>query len=421
MTPTADGVLYHLRMADAHLADLLAAFPAVMITGARATGKTTTAARHAAQIARLDEPGVAAVYRADPDAALRRAARPLLLDEWQEVPPVLAAVKRSVDRDPEPGQFVLTGSVRAELGNEMWPATGRIVRMSMYPLVERELRGTLSVGKASFLERLIAGGIGDLRLPGEPLAIDEYVAMALRGGFPEVAYRERTEREQGLWLSSYLDDLVTRDAAIHDSAKDPAKLRRYVSALALNNAGIPSDASLYRAADVNAKTAAGYDQLLMNLYLLDVVPAWVSNRLSRLAKQGKRYMVDSGLAAAAAGVTAPAILEDSGLLGRYFDAFATAQLRPEIAVAHPRPALHHLRVEAGRREVDLVIEFGAGRLVGLEFKAGSAPGADDAKHLFWLRDQLGSDFAAGAVVHSGPGIYELGERVYAVPLCALWE
>jgi predicted AAA+ superfamily ATPase len=170
---------------------------------------------------------------------------------------------------------------------------------------------------------------------------------------------------------------------------------------------------------VNAKTAAGYDQLLKNLYLLDVVPAWASNRLNRLVKQGKRYIVDAGLAAAAAGVTAAAILEDADLLGRYFDAFATAQLRPEIAVAYPRPALHHLRVEAGRREVDLVIEFGARRLVGLEFKAGSAPGTDDEKHLFWLRDQLGGDFAAGAVVHSGPGIYELGERVYAIPLCAL--
>src|SRR5579863_9971943 len=188
-----DGVAYHPRLADAYLADLLSVFPAVMITGARATGKTTTAARHASQIARLDEPGVSATYRADPDAALRRASRPLLLDEWQEVPQVLAAVKRAVDRDPEPGQFVLTGSVRAELDHQTWAGTGRIVRMSMYPLVERELRGPLSAGRPSFLDRLISGGIGGFRLPGEPPVIDEYVAMALRGGFPEVAYRDRTE------------------------------------------------------------------------------------------------------------------------------------------------------------------------------------------------------------------------------------
>jgi len=416
-----DGALYHPRMADTYLADLLSAFPAVMITGPRATGKTTTAARHANQIARLDEPGVAAVYRADPDAALRRASRPLLLDEWQEVPEVLGAVKRSVDRDSGPGQFVLTGSVRAELNNEMWAGTGRIVRLSLYPLAERELRDRLSPSQPSFLDRLVTTGIEDLRVSNEPPTIDEYVAMALRGGFPEVAYRDRTDRQQRVWLNSYLDDLVTRDAAIHDTAKDPAKLRRYLSVLALNNAGIPSDTSLYRAADLNAKTAAGYDQLLKNLYVLDVVPAWASNRLNRLVKQGKRYIVDSGLASAAAGVTAPTILEETGLLGRYFDAFATAQLRPEVALAHPRPTLHHLRLEAGRREVDLLVELGAGRLVGLEFKAGSAPGPDEAKHLFWLRDRLGSDFAAGAVVHSGPGMYELGDKVYAVPLCAVWE
>jgi uncharacterized protein len=415
-----DVPVYRPRLADSHLAELCTEFPAVMITGARATGKTTTAVQQVAQIVRLDEPGVAAGYRADPDASLRRATRPVLLDEWQEVPEVLAAVKRVVDRDGTPGQFILTGSVRAELGNEMWAGTGRIVRMSMYPLVERELQNGLTPDKPSFLERLSATGADDLTVPSHPPTIDEYVAMAVRGGFPEVALRERTERARGIWLASYLDDLVARDAAVLDAAKDPVKLRRYLTVLALSNAGIPSDASLYRAADVNAKTAAGYDQLLQNLYVLDVVPAWSSNRMNRLVKQGKRYMIDSGLAATAARLTPSTVLGDNNLLGRYFDAFATAQLRPEIALAQPRPALHHLRQEAGRREVDLVVELAASRVVGLEFKAGVAPGTADAKHLFWLRDQLGKDFAAAAVVHSGPAIYELGERVFAVPLCAIW-
>ncbi|MHB1940743.1 MAG: hypothetical protein ACYCS9_07975 [Candidatus Dormibacteria bacterium] len=124
---------------------------------------------------------------------------------------------------------------------------------------------------------------------------------------------------------------------------------------------------------------------------------------------------------AAAGVTSAAIFADSDLLGRCFDAFGMGQLRPEMAIAQPFPVTHHLRVEAGRREVDLVVELGPTGLVGLEFKAGSVPGRDDAKHLFWFRDQLGAGFAAGAVVHSGPGVYELGEGVYAVPPCSLWS
>lgn len=391
-----------------------------MITGARAVGKTTTGSQHVDQIVRLDDPGVAAAFHADPDAALRRTTRPVLLDEWQEVPSVLGAVKRVVDRDPTAGQFVLTGSVRAELHNEMWAGTGRSVRLNMYPLTERELRSEHRLDQPNFLERVIASGLDDVKLPTEVLDIDGYIDAALRGGFPEIAYRDRSQRARETWLMSYVDDLVTRDAALVDAAKNPVKLRRYLSLLALNNAGLPSDATLYRAADVNAKTAAKYDQLLQNLYVLDLVPAWSSNRLSRLIKTAKRYMVDTSLAATAAGISAEAILANGDLVGRYFDAFATAQLRAEIALTYPRPIFHHLRTEAGRREIDLVLEIGGTRIVAFEFKAGVAPSLNDARHLSWLRDELGKDFVAGVILHSGPGIYELENRVFAVPLCALW-
>ena len=224
-----------------------------MINGARATGKTTTATQFAAQIERLDQPGVAAAYRADPDAALRRAARPLLLDEWQAVPTVLGAVKRAVDAGSQPGQFILTGSVRADLQHETWAGTGRTVRMSMYPLSERELRQGANADAPPFLQRLASNGIDDLHLPTDVPDIDGYVDRALRSGFPELAYRERTPDQQAIWLASYLDDLITRDARTLDINKDPTKLRRYLHALALNNAGMPADATLYRAADVNAK------------------------------------------------------------------------------------------------------------------------------------------------------------------------
>jgi predicted AAA+ superfamily ATPase len=125
--------------------------------------------------------------------------------------------------------------------------------------------------------------------------------MGMRSGFPELAYRKRTEQSTGLWLTSYLDDLVTRDAALLDQRKDPAKLRRYLQVLSLNNAaGLPTDATLYTAASINAKTAAGYDQLLQNLQVLDKVPAWGTNRLTSLVKAPKRYLLDPALAAAAA-------------------------------------------------------------------------------------------------------------------------
>jgi hypothetical protein len=90
---------YRERAIDGLLGELLDQLPALLIVGPRASGKTTTASRHAATIVSLDRAAEAAAYRADPDAALRGLEEPVLLDEWQAVPEVLGAVKRAVDAE----------------------------------------------------------------------------------------------------------------------------------------------------------------------------------------------------------------------------------------------------------------------------------------------------------------------------------
>src|SRR3990172_7209082 len=132
---------YKERAADGLIHDLLTELPALLVVGPRATGKTTTASRHAATTIRLDRPGEAAAFQADPDSALRGLDEPVLLDEWQAVPGTLGAVRRAVDTDARPARFLLTGSVRGELANEAWPATGRIVRVPIYPMTLREQLG----------------------------------------------------------------------------------------------------------------------------------------------------------------------------------------------------------------------------------------------------------------------------------------
>ncbi len=420
---------YVRRLPDAFLEELLAVVPSVMVTGPRAAGKTTTARRLAADVLRLDDPAVAAVVAADPDAALRRAGEPVLIDEWQEVPQVLGAVKRAVDDDPRPGRFLLTGSVEADLTSTMWPGTGRVVRVVLHGLTRREIAGAV-IGRSQLHGRVRGGGArvvvcrcgrgsGRGGRTGQSRGSGRVCPLALVGGFPEPALR-LPDRVRAAWFDSYLEHVVTRDVAAAGQTRDPVRLRRYLETLALSTAGLPTEVTLFQAAGIDKRTAEAYDRLLSALYLLDLVPAWASNRISRLVKRSKRYLVDPALAMSAARLDEAAVLADPDLLGRLLDTFVAAQLRPEIDLLHPRARLHHLRTEAGRQEIDLLVDLGAGRLVAIEVKAASAPTRRDARHLAWLRDQVGAGFVRGVVFHTGAHPFELDDRIWALPIATLW-
>jgi hypothetical protein len=401
---------------DNLIAAMLEELPGLLIVGPRATGKTTTAARHAATIVRLDREAEAAAFRADPDAALRDLREPVLLDEWQLVPQVLGAVKRAVDREPRPGRFLVTGSVRADIEGEVWPGTGRLVRLSMYGLTVREQLA--KAGGVPFFDRLLAGQ--ELRVPGVAPDLRDYVELALRGGFPEPSLRlAGTARRR--WLESYVEQLLTRDTDQVDGGRDPARLRRYFEAYALSSAGVVQDKTLYEAAGINRKTALAYERLLTNLLVVEALPAWTSNRLKRLVMAPKRYVVDPSLIGAALRLDVAAVMRDGNLLGRLLDTFVVAQLRAELPACASNPRLYHLRQEEGRHELDLLGELGGGRIIGVEVKASSAPDREDAKHLAWVRDRIGDRFVAGVVLHTGPGFYELRDRIVAAPICTLWS
>jgi predicted AAA+ superfamily ATPase len=408
---------YTPRLVDPRLRELFLQLPALLITGPRATGKTTTALRHAAAVVHLDRDVEAGAFRADPDVALRSLPEPLLLDEWQAVPEVLGAVKRAVDEDSRPGRFLLTGSVRADLDAQTWPGTGRVVRLQMHGLTIGEILGRPC--DEPFLNTLARGEIAAFEAPVNAPDLRGYVELALRGGYPEPALR-LTGPPRLSWLDSYIEQLLTRDAESLGVRRDPRLLRRYFEALAINTAGLADSKTLYDAAGLSRATAVAYERLLTNLFVLDLLPAWHTNRLSRLTKASKRYLADASLAAAVLSLDALAVMRDGGLLGRLIETFVLSQIRPELELGPYRPRLHHLRERNGRHEIDLIAEMSAGSVVAIEIKAAAAPKTSDARHLVWLRDQLGDRFLAGAVLHTGPRPFVLGERIFALPICAIW-
>jgi uncharacterized protein len=396
---------YRPRFADTLLVEMLQDHPAILVVGPRACGKTTTVERHAATVVHLDRAIESAAFRADPDTSLEGLDEPVMLDEWQAVPDVLGAVKRAVDRDPRPGRFIVTGSVRGDLDEPTWPGTGRLIKLPMFGLSERERRGRIT--GHSLVDALAGGEVPEP--PKDPPNLRDYIEMAIQSGFPEPAFLLGSERSRRRWLASYVDQVVARDAVALEG-RDPVKLRGFFDALAVSSAGIVKDETLLQAAGISRKTGLSYLSLLANLLVVDRLPAWTSNRLSRLARGSKLHLMDPALIAAALEVDASAVMRDGDLLGRIVESFVVAQFRAELTLSDFPPRLSHLRQDRGRREIDLLVEI----------KAGGAPKRDDARHIAWLRDSIGPAFVCGVVMHTGPRAYSLGDRITALPIATFW-
>ncbi|TQM48199.1 hypothetical protein FHU43_3161 [Halopolyspora algeriensis] len=405
-------------MADRFIADLLADFPALLLEGPRASGKTTTAARHARSVVHLDDPREADVVRADPEAVLTRRAEPVLIDEWQLVPSVLWAIKRAVDADYRPGRFIVTGSVHGRTEGPTWPGVGRLMPVSMAGMTVREVAGE-DLDRPSLLERFAQDGINGLQVPTSTPDLAEYVELAVRGGFPE-AVRATSARSRHRWMTAYLGYLFDREIEQLEGRRDPTKLRRFFEAYALNTSGIVPYLTLAEAAEITRQTAEVYEGALTDLFLVETVPAWSTNRLKRLVKSPKRYVVDPGLVAGALRLNTAGVLRDGEVLGRLLDTFVYSQLRAETQFDQEAPRLFHLRQEKGAREVDLIAEFPMNKIIGIEVKATATPGQGAAKHLRWLRDELGDQFLGGIVFHTSPYLYQLDDKIVAAPICTLW-
>jgi uncharacterized protein len=410
---------YIERLVERTLGETLAGLPAVMIVGPRASGKTTTARRSSKTFVRLDREVEAQPFRDDPDSVLAQLLRPVLLDEWQRVPEVLASVKRAVDDDPSPGQFLLTGSVRAELLNDAWAATGRVVRLTQWGLTERELVGSAAVALPSWFDRILSGKAEKMKVPEIPPKLTDYVGIALRGMYPAVALQASSTLRKR-WLAAYVDQLLGRDAALVDEHRDPIRLRHYLQAIGANTAGVVEHKTLFDAAGITRTTAVAYDSLLEMLFVTERLPAWHTNRLNRLTRSPKRFLTDAALMGPLLGLDARGVIRDGDLMGRLIETFVLGQLRPEAEIADDPMRLFHLRLDTGRREVDFIAEAPDGRVVAIEVKSSSAPKPSDAVHLVWLKEKLGKKLHTAIVLHTGPRTYSLGNGVLAMPIATLW-
>lgn len=392
--------------------ELLCDFPAVLLVGPRGCGKSTSAAQFADATVDLSRPGMARAAREDPDSVLGAVAGCLVIDEWQEAPEIIGAVKRAVDAGVGADRYLLTGSVRAARQASTWPGTGRLIRMRMWGLTQGELAGDNSYNPVDAL-------FSDQPPIGRSdLSRSELLERIAAGRFPEAL--GLASRSRSRWHEGYLGQLADLDARqVAGGRPEPQKLRAVLSSCAARTGQALNKQATSRDAGVTAVTAAAHLSLLEDLSIIVRVPAWHDKRLYRLTRSPKVHVADPGIAAHLLGLDAVDLSLDATAVGRLFETFAVSEILPHLDAGTEPTLMHHFRDHSGR-EVDVLLER-RGRFVGIKVKSATSAGREDTRHLRWLRDLLGDDFHLGIVLHSGQFPVRLGDRLWALPMSTLWQ
>lgn len=419
---------YRRRIVDDELDDLLVGIAAIAIEGPKAVGKTATAERRALTVHRLDDPGRRAVAAADP-MRLVAGRRPVLIDEWQRIPESWDLVRRAVDADHRAGQYLLTGSA-TPTGAPTHSGAGRIVTVRMRPLTLSE-RG-ISEPTVS-LRVLLAGGRPPVAGRTD-VTLEIYTHEIVASGFPGM--RHLADRALRAQLDGYVARIIEHDFGdLGRTVRNPAMLRRWMTAYAAATSTTATFETIRDAAtgghgEKPAKTTTQpYNDILQRLWIVEPVPAWLPtrNHISRLASPPKHQLADPALAARILGIGADALLEgrsmgpsvprDGTLLGALFESLVTLQVRASAQLAEA--TVSHLRTRGGEREVDLIVARADQRVVAIEVKLARSIDDDDARHLRWLREQIGDDLIDSVIVTTGPEAYRRPDGIAVVPLALL--
>ncbi len=414
---------YRARIAETNAARALGTARALLIEGPKGCGKTWLAKRFARSELLLEQdPAAFALAQAEPNRVLD-GATPRLIDEWQRVPPLWAAVRGACDARAEAGQFILTGSATPSDHHPRHSGALRIQRLSLRTMSLAE-RG-LSTAAVSLAE-LLRGGVcaADRTGRGLPEAVD----VLCRGGWPGLDDTSPV-RDVIRVLMSYLEDIARTDIhQVDGAARDPVRVKALLRSLARN---VGTSASLNKlAAEANAAaplsrhSVRAYLDALERLHVVEPLTAWPTHLRSRspLLTSPKHHFTDPSLAVAALRAGPQRLLADPEALGLLFESLVIRDLR---IYAQPCDAEVYSFTDAAGAEADAIVDAGDGRWIAIEVKLGGADQVDRAaRSLLTVRrkvDESRMGPAAKLVVITAADGYahDRPDGVSVVPLFAL--
>jgi predicted AAA+ superfamily ATPase len=408
------------RNLKTQIRDALADTPVILLTGARQTGKSTLATdladeSYRPQYLTFDDSTVLAAAKDNPKSFLEGTATPVIFDEVQRVPELFLPLKGAVDKNRNPGSYLLTGSANVLLIPTVSDSlAGRMEVLNLRTLSQGEIEGR----REKFIDRICA----DKFEPKATAEIEERESIfrrALVGGYPEVVSRE-TDARRDAWFRSYITTILQRDVRDLANIDGLTDLPRLLSILSARAGGLLNYSEVSRSSGLPQTTLKRYAALLEQIYLIEYLPAYSGSLKQRLVRSPKLLISDTGLLSHLQGLKWEKIKFERSLAGPLIENFVYLELKKQSAWNETPVSFFHFRTSSDQ-EVDLVLEMPDGTVVGIEIKSGSSIGADAFKGLRVMEAALGKKFKRGIVLYAGDITVPFAENMFAVPISDLWS
>lgn len=414
---------YLPRLVDQLLKKQLEAFGAVLITGPKWCGKTTTAFNQSKSSLFLQNPDEREQNLRLADikpSLLLKGDNPRLIDEWQDAPQLWDSVRFSVDQRGEVGLYILTGSTSVDDSLIAHSGTGRISRLKMRTMSLFESGD--SSGEVSFSDLITGKEI----VSKSKHSIEDIAKLIVGGGWPASVNKslEIKQRQiEGYCKAIVNTEISTSDGISRDSEKVWQVLRSYsrhistqVTIQTITNDIIKNFDS------INRKTVAEYLEALRKIFVIEDLKAWSPKLRSKtvISTSSTRHFVDPAIAAYFLDANPIDLLNDLETMGLLFESLVIRDLR--IYAESIGGKLYHYRDHSGQ-EADAILHLKNGKWGAFEVKLGNRATEEGAKNLKKLAEKIDVDAMnppSFLAVITGTGYaYKREDGVYVIPIGCL--